>query len=213
MALSPPYRATPPPEDVSGFDGGEGTPRRTYLLAGRLCAGGLSGSALILLAISSFAVGIGAVSLLPRAAAPAQPGHVQVAPPKRASAESRASARAIPKLTAKRASSRVRAHGHHTPPAQLAQNGASPRPATPADKAASMPTALAAPGNVTSPVKSPVAANTQAPPATDPEAIELPISDVVDTPVSTVPALPAIPALPPPVASVVATATTLLGTP
>jgi hypothetical protein len=206
------------PEDVSGFDGGEATPPRTYLLAGRLCAGGLSGSALILLAISSFAVGIGAVALLPRGAAPAQRVHVQVAPPKRASAESRAVARAIPKLTAKRPSLGARARGHQTPPRQVAQDGTGPRPAAPADKAPSTPTGLAAPGNVTSPVESPVTASTQGP-ATDPVAIELPISNVVDTLVSTAPALPAvqgspaIPASPQPVSSVVTTATTLVGTP
>ena len=67
MALSPPYRARIATEDVSAFDAGEATPPRSYLLAARLFAGGLSGSALILLlVISSFAVEFGALGLLPR---------------------------------------------------------------------------------------------------------------------------------------------------
>jgi hypothetical protein len=213
VALSPPYRATPPAEDVSGFDGGVATPPRAYLLAGRLFAGGLSGSALILLAISSFAVGIGVLSLLPHDAAPARA--VQVLPPKRASAVTPAAARTIPKLTAEGSLSRARAHGHQ-PSGQVAQDATTSRPVAPADKA---PSTLATPGNATSPVESPVAASTQVPPAADPVAIEPSTSDVVDTLVSTIPALPAVsalpavPALPAPVASVVTTATTLVGTP
>lgn len=213
MALSPPSRARIAPEDVSAFDGGETTPPRSYLLAARLFAGGLSGSGLTLLAISSFAVGIGAVSLLPHAGTPRT---VQVDASARAKAEPTAVSRARHKPTTQRGETPVRAHARRPRPAQIAQDGTDGPSAGPAEADAVsvvLPTQPAA-----APTVSPVASSVQEPAPHADEPGQLPGSDLVDTLVSGIPAPPALPAptaIPavPAQASVLTTVTTLVGTP
>ena len=212
MALSPPYQARIATEDVPAFDGGETAPPRSYLLAARLFAGGLSGSALILLAISSFAVGIGTVSPLPHAEAPRA---AQVGASAHAKAERTAVARAGHKPITQRGQTPVRAHARRPRPAQVAQDTTSGAPAAPSEKDAvsGTPTQSKAAPDLSS-----VASRVQVPAPQAEEPAQLPGPDLVDTVASAIPALPALlappatPGAPAPV-SALTTVTTLVVTP
>ena len=210
MALSPPYRARIATEDVSAFDAGEATPRRSYLLAARLFAGGLSGSALILLlVISSFAVGFGALGLLPRTTAPTT---IQLGPSAEKKTTPTAVARSGHKPIARQGLTAVPAHGRRSRPAPVAQRSSSEPPTTQTE-ANAVSAAPTQPAVTTSQPSRASSAQEPAPQANEP--IQLPASNLVDTLVSSVPALPTPPALPavPAPAAVVTNVTTLVGTP
>jgi predicted lipid-binding transport protein (Tim44 family) len=207
VALSPPYRARIATEDASVFDAEEATPRRSYLLAARLFAGGLSGGALILLlVISSFAVGFGALGLLPRTTAPTT---IEFGP-----SEQRTTpvARTGHRPMARQGLTAVRAYGRRSRPAPAAQ-GSTSEPSTKQTEANAV---SAAPSQVAVTTSQPsTASSAQEPAPQADEPFPLPASDVVATLASAVPALPPPPALPavPAPAAVGTTVTTLVGTP
>lgn len=211
MALSPPYRVRIATEDVSAFDAGEAPPRRSYLLAARLFVGGLSGSALILLlVISSFAVGFGAQGLLPATTAPTT---IEIG----ASAEQKtaptAVVRAGHKPIAGQGLTAVRAQGRQARPAPVAQ-GSTTEPPTTQTKANAVTGAPTQPAVALPEPSLASSAQEQGPQADEPAQLPA-AADVVDTLVSAVPALPMPPALPamPAPAAVVTTVTTLVRTP